>query len=231
MPIPNRVAGVKWQVWAIGGVASAGVAWWAYRRTSSKNAATNLDTSTAADPTIDPTTGLPYSSEMYSGATTTPGYGGIYDPSTGATIGTTGQFTAPQVVTSFSNAAEWGQAALQRLIALGYDPLSTSIAIGVYISGANLTETQYGVIQAAIGQTGPAPGVPAPHMAPPAGQTGTGTTTSVTKKWGPGPHIVPGKFNSKQPVAYVNSLVQFGHKLQQAPGQTYYLGGHVVYVI
>jgi hypothetical protein len=228
--MPRQIAGIKWQIWAIGGVASAGVVWWAYKRQSSKAAASNLTDQSATDPTIDPTTGLPYASEMYSGISSGSGYGGIYDPSTGATIGTTGQFTAPQVVTSFANAAEWGQAAIQRLIALGYNPVDASIALGVYIAGNNLTETQYGIVQAAISQAGPAPGVPAPHMAPPAGQTGSGTPTSITKKWGPGPHIVPGKFNDHVPIAYVNSLVQFGHKLVVAKGQSYFLGGHVAYV-
>lgn len=161
MPKNRKVA-----LFAIGGLGGLGLVYWYKRKNAA--AATADTTGTTTDPSIDPATGIPYAEE-YSG-----GYGsslgGIYDPATGQTYTGAG---GPPIVTQVTSNAQWAQAAEAYLISLGYDPVTTSAALGAYLAGIGLTQDQLAIVQAAIGFEGQPPNPPAPpHVTGP--PTGTG---------------------------------------------------------
>jgi hypothetical protein len=155
----KRIAGIKWQYWAIGGLVFAGGFWYVYRRYSSQAAAAQTD------PTADPNAFTGLDNSLPGGVSPSLGF---QDAATGATISATG--VAGQVVTAPSTNFEWGQMALARLTQAGFDSVTSAIALGVYVNGGNLSADQLAIVQAALNLTGPTPQpVPAPHTAPPAG--------------------------------------------------------------
>lgn len=166
----------KRSVLIVGGVAAAGIVYWAYKRNKASAA------TTTTDPNIDPATGQPYTSDYG-----TTGMGGATG-TTPSLYGYTDQFgnliTNPGVttVTHPTTNGAWVQQAAGYLIANGYDPLTVLTALGKYIAGSALTDDQMSIVQAAIATEGRPPEsvVPA-HTAPPAGQTNTGGNGSVTK--------------------------------------------------
>lgn len=155
---------MKWQYWALGGGAIIGVAW--YLR--SKHAPTVATTDTSTD-----STGVGTTYGDTSGVT--PGLYGYQDPSTGAII-TPGSGT---VVTGPSNNAQWAQTVTAYLESVGgYSGASVLEALGKYLAGAALTDNQLAIVQAGIAAQGYPPNPPPPpHVAPPAGQTGTTPAT------------------------------------------------------
>lgn len=164
-PPPTRGKPPNRRVLIIGGVAAAGIVYWAYK----KNKASAV-TATSTDPNIDPTTGLPYSSGSY-------GSGGAVGTSP-SLYGYTDQFGSlissgtGSVVTAPSTNAAWAQQAASYLVANGYSGAEVLGALGKYLAGLNLTDTEMATIQAAIAVEGNPPvAVPPPHVAPPTGQT------------------------------------------------------------
>lgn len=160
------------RVLLIGGVAAAGVVYWAYK----KNAASSATTGTT-DPSIDPTTGLPYATGQYDysggGASgVTPSLYGYTDPYGNTIIPGSGQ----AVVTAPSTNAGWAQQAASLLVNAGqYDSTLAYGTLGMYVGSGGkvgLSDTQMALVQAAYGLAGPPPQpIDPPHVAAPAGQT------------------------------------------------------------
>lgn len=148
----------------IGGVGAAGIVIWYIMRNKSQAAAT--------DPTLDPNAAA---ADAYGGYGVS-GYGsnipsqfGYYDPTTGAYI--TGSGIPGSTVTAPSTNAEWAQQVEAYLQGLGYDPTAVGNAIGRYLSGMHLTQTQGGIVAAAKAFFGKPPGgAPPVVINPPAGQ-------------------------------------------------------------
>lgn len=157
-----------------GGVAAILVAY-EYKKQKTASASTAASATTVStDPTIDPSTGIPYASEDYSAAT-----GGAIGSPYGSAGGTVN--ISPVVGTNTS----WSQTATQALVALGFDSTQVATALGTYLNnpGAGLSQDELNIVQAAIGQEGSPPTpVPAPTLTNPSGQSGgtTGGTPSVT---------------------------------------------------
>lgn len=178
------------------GVASVGIlayAW--YRHSNAAPVNTSASTNTPSDTSIDPATGVPYADEF---GYTNSGYGfpGIYDPSTGSTIGT-GVGTG--TVTTVTTNAAWSQAAQSYLASIGgFDATAVAAALGAGLLGHYMTPDQVGIWNAAIAFEGNPPngypplntippiGNPPPSSLPPApaGFHITGTTkSSVGMAW------------------------------------------------
>jgi hypothetical protein len=154
-----KVKNVKWQWWVLGGVGVAGGYYVHKRNQDAKAAAVPEDTALSDASTYDPN---------YSGYGTAT-LGGYTDPGSG-------QFITPGtgiVVTSPSTNAAWAQQAVAYLSTQGYNPLTVVEALGRYLAGATLSDSQLGIVQAAIAVEGlPPQSVPPPHTAPPSGQPG-----------------------------------------------------------
>lgn len=156
--------------------AAVGILGYAYwkRRGTATTGSTGTDTgTTATDPSIDPTTGLPYAEEYGYGAPTggATGYG-IYDPATGGTITSYGQ-----TVTTVSTNAQWAQASQLYLTSVGYDGTAVGAALGKALTGQPMTDSELAIYNAAVAFEGYPPN---PHTivhVPPSGQTGGGGTT------------------------------------------------------
>lgn len=146
------------KVWLIGGGLAAVVVWWAYKKNVSNAAAVAATDTTGTDTTaIDPNTGLPIDSGS--------------SPAFGNTTGLTSSFATQSVLGPTTN-ADWTQRAEILLEGYGFDPQAVTRALGAYLANSPLTNDQLQIVQAAIGSEGNPPiGVPAPHIAPPAGQT------------------------------------------------------------
>lgn len=169
LPKPRKPK--AWLLW-VGGGSVVAVAYVVYKRKSSASStATATTTDTSTDSTIDPSTGIPYSEEDY-------GYSSGYSAAgaDGTAVGSPYGYYSPtgQVTSTPSTNAAWAQAAESTLTTLGYDPIAVSAALGKYLLGAELSQDQYGIVQAALGQEGypPVP-VPSPVVAPPTGQANT----------------------------------------------------------
>lgn len=162
--LPNKQT---WLWYAGGGVVAVGF-YLHYKRKSAASAAT-VDTSGAAG--VDPNLyGAGYSAASGGASGITPSAYSYTDPSTGAVIGNGSGFG----ITSPSTNAAWFQQSNAYLAGLGYDPLTSSAALGQYLFGANLTPSQLAIVQTALGAEGYPPNQPiAPHTAPAGGQTGT----------------------------------------------------------
>lgn len=153
------------------GVASAAIIGYAYWRRSknSSSAAATTAASTATDTSIDPATGVPYADEY--GFNNSAGYSfpGVYDPSTGATIGSgVGQGT---IVTVSTNAA-WAQASLAYLASVGgyQDSQSIGNALGAGLLGHYMTPDMVSIWNAAVAFEGEPPqGHPPLNITPPIG--------------------------------------------------------------
>lgn len=173
----------KW--WAAGGVTAIAAVWW-WR----KNAATEAPVAEED----------PYASDEGYGdgsaqGGTTPGLYGMYDPTTGTFIGSTGQ--PVQVITTN---AQWAQQVLTSMtvtFADTYDPATIALAIAKYLSGKALSDVEYNIAETAIQLYGrPPTAVPDPHkVTPQPGQPGpvSGTVPSAPgglKVDGAKPHYV-----------------------------------------
>lgn len=154
---------------AAASVAVVGYAWWQHKKNGTAAAAT--DTTAAADPSIDPTTGLPYASEYGSGYAATGYTGGSYiDPTTGAYIG---GGLGPSTPSAPTTNAAWAQQAEAYLAQVGYNGVTVAAAIGKALTGQHVTADQAAIVQAAIGFEGQPPqGMPPLSVSPPAGQPG-----------------------------------------------------------
>ena len=139
-----------------GGIAVAvvgGVLWIRSRNSSAaaSTAATPYTGAAAADPSVDPATGIPYADEAGAagyGSGTAYGYpagGGVYTPVPGT--GTAG----------YTDNAQWAQAVEQGLTGLGYDPIAVGAAIGKYLAKLPLTTAQTTIVQTADAEYGPPP--------------------------------------------------------------------------
>lgn len=171
----KKFAGISWKWWLIGGIGTAGIVYFTYRK-SANSAATTSDTSATdtTDSSIDPATGIPYAEEYASdsGYSAIPSEYGYTDPY-GNTItqgtGTTSTVTAP------GDNASWAQE-VESYFAnnLGADPTTVSAALGKYLTGQNLTADQLSLVETALAFMGnPPQSVPSPHTAPSTGQTST----------------------------------------------------------
>jgi hypothetical protein len=141
-----------------------------------KSKGSSSSTAATTDPSIDPSTGIPYAEEYAQGAMgTTPSLYGYTDPSTGQYITGVGATTVTQPSTN----ASWAQEVESYLENLGYDPTTTAAAIGKYLTGQPLTADQNSIVAAALGFFGnPPTGAPPPITSPPTGNgTGGGTGT------------------------------------------------------
>lgn len=177
MTEPSRAGGLlKNKFFLVGGVVAAGLVIYEYRKqktASATVASASTAAATSTDPTIDPTTGIPYSDEDYSAAL-----------ASGSAVGSPygGAANTVNISPVVGTNPGWVQAATAALVALGFDPSSVASALGAYINspGTGLTQDQLNIVQAAIGQEGSPPvAVAAPTLTTPAGQTST-ATTSVT---------------------------------------------------
>jgi hypothetical protein len=167
--------------WLIVGILGGGVVVVYYVMRARSSAATNA-TGTTTDPSIDPSTGIPYAEED-SGALgaygTSPSLYGYTDPSTGAFISGVGA-GATGVVTAPSTNASWAQQVEAYLQNLGYNPTSVAAALGKYLTGQSLSADQAAIVAAAQGFYGNPP-----QGAPPILQTnpsGNGTGGGLTGK-------------------------------------------------
>jgi len=220
-PKPKMSSKKKVVLFAVGGSAGLlGILYWRSHSAASSAASTDTSGTSATDSGIDPATGIPYADE-YGGDTgaygTTPGAEGTYDPLTGQYIPGLGTTTSP--VTIATN-AEWAQAAIGALVNDGYDPVTASTAIGLYLAGQGLSQNQYDIVTAAIGLEGQPPTtVSPPHITNPGG--GGTTTPPPTKSPVPtsGNVTVPNVVNSRGSVAKL-ALIGRGLKSKQVPATT-----------
>jgi hypothetical protein len=162
------------------GAAAVGIVAYAYYKRRGNTATATDTTGTTTDPSIDPSTGIPWADEMGYGSSA--GYTGasglgIYDP-------TTGQYYnngyGNQVVTAVTTNAAWAQAAEAYLTSIGqYDPAAVAAAIGKALTGQYVTSDQVAIFAAARAFEGEPPtGYPPLNTHPPVGQPGgTGTVT------------------------------------------------------
>src|SRR5882757_9084341 len=121
-----------------GGVVAVAVVYYVYKRQSTSTAATS-DTSTT-DPTIDPTTGIPYADESAGNGYSYPTQAGYTDPYGNVITSGSGQTTT---VLTPTNNSQWAQEVEDYFAnVLGYDPNTVGNALGKYLTGANLTADQ-----------------------------------------------------------------------------------------
>jgi hypothetical protein len=140
-------------LFALGGILGLGGILWYRNRQNSSAANTS-----ATDPNaIDPNTGIPYSQE--SGYGSTPGQYGSYNPLTGNYNPGPGAF-----VPSPSNAT-WSANAIAALTGEGFDPVTVTTAIGLYLAGQPLTQDEYDIVTGALALEGQPPnGAPPPIL-------------------------------------------------------------------
>jgi len=153
------------------GLGVVGILW--YRNKQASASSSSADTTDTGDSGIDPNTGIPYADEE--GEYGTPGEEGTYDPLTGQYLpgpGTTETYTATN--------GTWAQEAESYLENLGYDPTTTATAIGNYLNGLPLSQSEYDIVSAALGFFGNPPnGAPSPILEG-GGGSGQGSGTGVT---------------------------------------------------
>lgn len=178
----KRISGIALKWWLLGGTVAAGTVWYVYKRQQASAAATAAQDAAAAQDQYGAASdalGGAYASNYG-----TPSNYGYYDQATGAFI-PVGSQQATGIIGIPTNSA-WFQQAQAYLVQLGYDPMTVAAALGKYLAGAALTQTELDIARAAIGAEGQPPSpVPAPHLIPPQGQTGgtggTGGTTTRTQ--------------------------------------------------
>jgi hypothetical protein len=162
----KKISGVPVKWWLLGGTAAAVTVWYVYKKQQAASATTSdtlpADTSGYGDYSA--------ASGVAGGGGGTPSNYGYYDQTTGQFIGLGGTTT----VTGPGNNGAWTQAAAAYLIMQGYDPITVLNALGKYLNGTAVTQTEYNIVTAAIGIEGlPPDGAPTLHMEPPS-QTQTG---------------------------------------------------------
>jgi hypothetical protein len=192
----KKLAGVSTKWWAIGGLGTAGIIYYSYRKSAATAAASPaLATDNAANTqqdAIDPNTGVPYADDaMYADSAQNFGSAGFvgaqeqgqgFDPATGLAYDTELQaaLSAAQsdhtsnggtgVTTSKTpkaNNSHWLTATAAALEKQGYHRGAVELALGKYLLGQPLTAHQMGIIESGIGIEGQPPHhVPAPHEVP-----------------------------------------------------------------
>lgn len=153
------------------GVAALAVVWWVMKRRSSPA-------------TVPPDSG-------FSSATGATGPGqsslaGYYDPQTGQYITGVGAGSAGTVFGPATNAA-WAQQVEAYLVSLGHDAVTTSAALGKYLTGQTMSADQASVVQSALAFFGAPPqSVPPISTAPPGGQSPSSVFYPPAHATGPG---------------------------------------------
>lgn len=188
---------IKKSTAAIGGVGIVGAAI-LYSRHKANAAGSSVATAASTqDPTIDPSTGVPWAEEDSGSGFIDPnldsssftggqviGYDGtgnpIYGPTSGVTISGPGTFT---------NNAEWAQAFEQQVGSTGNDTVAA--ALGKYLTGQNLTSDQQTVVTEAIASQGYPP-TAGPSGYPPSMKTAPVVNPPTTTTSGSGSTTVPG---------------------------------------
>lgn len=161
--IAAKLKGPRGKVFLIGGgLVAVGVVYYIRHRAS-----TASNASAAIDPTIDPSTGVPYADESgdYSGA------GGIVSGSPYGALSPTGITAATDIP---ANNQTYASNLINLLVSEGYDRGAVSSAIGKWLSGsgAQLNATETGIVQVAQGLGGSPPtSVPAPNYITNQGQS------------------------------------------------------------
>lgn len=175
---PQQGAGMSKQakIYLVGGGVGLIAIWFYIKRKNANSAASTDTTSTDASATDASATDSGYSPALTS----------YTDPSTGTIIagggwGAGGYPLPGTTITEPGNNGMWAQQAEAMLIQIGYDPVATATALGLYLANKNLTDDQLAIVQTAIGFEGPPPTpVNPPHTAPPPGQTSGGGVTGGT---------------------------------------------------
>lgn len=166
----------KW--WLIGGGVAVALVYYEYKKARSV-APTATDTG-VDNSGIDPATGVSYAEEDAAGytgassAVTGSPYGSLGGLSYNAATGQWQLANSPTTGTTggSSTNSSWAQAATNYLVGEGFDTQATINAIGAYLNGAQLTQAQLNIVQAALGYQGTPPvGVPTPTLATNTGQT------------------------------------------------------------
>lgn len=176
----------KW-TWIGLGIGGIAVAYYFHKKNQSAaaNASTTTDTSTSNTSGDSTDSSYGYDSGYSPIDSGTSAYGTVpsayqYDPTTGQY-----EYTGTLGVTAPSTNVQWSQMAESQLTADGYDPITVAAALGKYILGAEMTQDQYGIVQAAIALVGPTPqAVPPAHVAPPPSQSSTPVTGTKPKVLG-----------------------------------------------
>lgn len=164
----------KW--WLIGGGFAALFVAYQYKKSKANAAVTSTDTSTTDPNAIDPSTGVPYAEEGFSGAS-----GGAIGSPYGAGGGlqfnaSTGKWEPLGTGSTATVAADnqtWAQGVRNYLTSLNYDGGAVDSAISAYLAGGqSLSQSQESIIQTALAYQGPPPVAPAASTtATNAGQT------------------------------------------------------------
>lgn len=190
---PNEVNKVqeffhnKW-TWIGLGIGGIGVAYYFHKKSAAATTATSATGTTGTADTSGSAADSSYGAydSGYSPLDYGSGYGyGAYGttPSAYSYDPTTGQYeyTGTLGVTAPSTNVQWTQEAESQLVADGYDGITVAAALGKYVLGAEMTQDQYAIVQAAIALVGPTPQtVPAPRVSPPPSQTPSGPTGPTT---------------------------------------------------
>lgn len=173
------------------GVFALGYAWYKHNKSSSSVAA-NPATGTAAASSAN---SYGYGAYGYGGYTYSPnsygyGYAALENALTGEEAYAYGYSAATGAGESGTGApttnAQWSQNAVTQLTAQGTNGATVQAALGVYLTGGQLTAAQQTVVQEAIAVEGypPTAGAggypPAMNTASSTGQTGTTSATNVT---------------------------------------------------
>lgn len=190
----KKIVGIKGKWWLLGGAGMAGVAYFLYVRGSTDTATTDTTAadptaSTAPDPNIDPSTGLPYDEEAAINAGYSGAYGGAYGSPYGD-YGSSGNLDAgydnelldqiAQDVSSMTsdgndpggtggidNNKSWAHHAENLLEQEGMSKPAARAAIAAYLSGLPLSTKQLHQVETAVGRLGnPPQGAPRPHHEP-----------------------------------------------------------------
>ena len=187
IPIAGNVPGPVVAVAVVGGVGALGYAWWRNKKkqeaAATATAATNISGTDTTDSSMtgDQSSGYDYGAYTYDGYADG-GYGNPYGNSSGYNAG----LPAPPVAPASETNAQWSQAVVTALTANGaYDEQAVFAALGVYLTGGELTADQEGIVRAAIGVDGfpPVEGTggfpPGMHTNAPSGQPAPSPKVSV----------------------------------------------------
>lgn len=174
------------KLYVIGGGVGAIAIWYFYQKRKTAAATAAVTDTSSSDGTDTTSTDTGYSPALTS----------YTDPATGQVISgggwMSGGYPLPgTTITAPGTNAQWAQQAIAYLSQEGFDSVAVTVAVGKYLAGTNLTNTELEMVQSAIGAEGYPPTPPAPpHVAPPSGQGG-GTTGTVGNPSAPtGLHIV-----------------------------------------
>jgi len=169
---------------SLAGITALGWAWWKQHKSAeaAKTAATTAATTTASSMS-------PYGYGYGYGAYAFQPYGYGYGPEGLGAYGGSGDYgygyygagepVNEEVPAAAATNAQWSEAAMTALTAAGWSGSDVLTALGLYLTGAPVSSTQAGIIQAAIAAEGypPAPGAsgypPAINQSSSTGQSST----------------------------------------------------------